>query len=87
MRYFISEMNWKNKTPNREEKTFSSLFNVEQGGKGVLPLCLRSFTPMGGKIKKKEIIILKRKFPVSEHLLQKIAYATREQSELCSLVA
>ena len=49
MRYFVSEMNWENKTPNREEKTFSSLFNVEQGGKGILPLCLRSFTPMGGK--------------------------------------
>jgi len=49
VRYFISEMNWENKTPNREEKTFFSIFNVEQGGKRILPPCLRSFTPMGGK--------------------------------------
>ena len=69
MCYFISEMNWENKTPNREEETFSSLFNVEQGGKGISPLCLRSFTPMGGKIpggreKKKEVIILKTKISI-----------------------
>ena len=33
MRYFISEMNWENKTPDREEKKFTSLSFTSHGRK------------------------------------------------------